>query len=423
VLEGEFSDTVVNQPELLAHHFTQAGLNDRAVPHWIRSGQRALERVALAEAVAHLTTALTVNNRLSETVKRDRDELQIRLLLASAYFASLGWAAIEVPHTLNPARDLARHLGEREELTSILYYMWFHHGMRCEYEMADAANAELYSLARSTGDSKAFITAQMIDASTLCWKGEFVGSRRAAAEVSAAYEPKAHGDLVQTLNHDPKCLAQIWASAAIWSLGYPDQALEFALDQLSLARQLGHVWNLLWGLTGGSLALLFRGEAKLMLEWCEEARVIGHDRAMRIVELSLYPFWSGCAMIALDEHQEGYARLYSGAEVWGATGGVHLMPLAKVLLAQACLGMGQTEQAEALVRDATELIERTGHRMYEVEAHRVLGEVLLKETAGMKGPLQGRFSKRLKWRSRSEPSPGNCVRQPAMHVSCDRRED
>jgi predicted ATPase len=114
VLEGEFSDTVVNQPELLAHHFTQAGLNDRAVPHWIRAGQRALERVALAEAVAHLTTALTVNNRLPKTVKRDREELHIRLLLASAYFALLGWAAIEVPRTLNPARDLARHLGERE---------------------------------------------------------------------------------------------------------------------------------------------------------------------------------------------------------------------------------------------------------------------------------------------------------------------
>ena len=50
-LEGQFSDVVSNQPELLAHHFTQAGLNDRAVPYWMRAGQRALERVACAEAV------------------------------------------------------------------------------------------------------------------------------------------------------------------------------------------------------------------------------------------------------------------------------------------------------------------------------------------------------------------------------------
>jgi hypothetical protein len=172
---------------------TQTGLSKRAVPYCIRAGRRELERVAFAEAVGHLTTALTVNQQLPESVERDKQELEIRLLLASAYFGLLGWAAVEVPRTLRPARDLARRLGKREELTSILYYMWFHHGMRCEYEMADAVNTELYSLAKSTGDSRALITAQMIEASTRCWKGEFMESRRAGAEVAAAYEPTAHG--------------------------------------------------------------------------------------------------------------------------------------------------------------------------------------------------------------------------------------
>ena len=139
VLEGEFSDTVTNEPELLAHHFTQAGLNKRAVQYWIVAGRRDLERVALTEAVNHLTAALTVNDRLPKSAERDKEELEIRLLLASAYFGSLGWVAIEVPQTLNPARDLVKRLGESEKLASILYYVWFHHGLRCEYQMADAA--------------------------------------------------------------------------------------------------------------------------------------------------------------------------------------------------------------------------------------------------------------------------------------------
>jgi predicted ATPase len=378
VLEKIFSDTVTKEPELLGRHFTQAGLNERAIPYWTRAGQRALERVALAEAVGHLRTALTVNDRVPKSLERDRQELHIRLLLARAYLPLLGWAAIEVPKTLTPARDLARRLEESEKLASILYYVWFHHGMRCEYEMADAANSELYSLAKSTGDPKSLITAQMMETCTCCWKGDFLTSRRLGEEVAAMYEASIHGKLVQAYNHDPKCLAQLWSSSAIWALGYPDQALRAALDQLALARELGHIWNLVWGLTGASLTLLLRGDTKLMLEWCTEARAIGHEHAMGIVEHTLYPV----ALIARGDYAEGYARLSSGAQAWEASGGVHRVPHTKAALAEACLGLGQFDQAESLLKDAIDIIDRTGHRMHEAEAHRVLGELLLARNDG-----------------------------------------
>src|SRR5262249_14268883 len=64
VLETQFADSVTNAPETLAHHFTQAGLNERALPHWIEAGKRALARVALQEAIGHLTTALGVIEQL-----------------------------------------------------------------------------------------------------------------------------------------------------------------------------------------------------------------------------------------------------------------------------------------------------------------------------------------------------------------------
>jgi tetratricopeptide (TPR) repeat protein len=382
ILEGAFSETLVNEPELLAHHFTQAGLNERAVPYWTRAGRRALDRMALAEGVSHFTTALTVNDRLPKSITRDTQELQIRLLLASAYFTLLGWAAIEVPTTLLPARDLARGLADHEKLTSILYYIWFHHSMRCEYALADATIDEIYALGNSTRCSETSMTALMMDTCLRCWKGDFVGTRRVGAEVEEAYDPRTHGKLVGAYNHDPKCLTQMWVSAAIWSLGYPDEALRVALDQLALARQVGHVWNLLWALTGGGLPLLLRGDTKHMLEWCTEARAIGREHAMDIVERSAYPMWSGCALIAQGEYEEGYVRLASGTEIWQGRGGVHLIPQRKVLLAQACLGMGQVAKAELLIRDAIELIEKTGHRMYEAEARRVLGDVLLDSGSG-----------------------------------------
>jgi class 3 adenylate cyclase/predicted ATPase len=385
VLEGEFSDAVAHEPELLAHHFTEAGLNNRAVPYWTRAGQRALERVAFAEAVKHLAMALNVNDRLPGSVERDRKELQIRLLLASAYFGWLGWGDMEIQRTLEPVRDLAKRLGESDQLASILYYVWLHHALRCEYEMADPATRELYSWAESAGDSKSLILAQMMDSCTCCWKGDFVGSCRVNAELVATYETRANDtranddlDLVQITNNDPKCFAQSWAAISSWVLGYPDEALHIAQDQLARARQLGHIFNLTWSLIGAGITLALRGDAKRTLEWHAEARALGRQHAVASVEQYVDPVWEGLALVWFGEYKEGHARLSFGTPNWEeAQGGLLNIPQVRTAFAVACLGMGQIEQAQSWARSAIELADRTGHRWYVAEGHRVLGDVLL----------------------------------------------
>src|SRR5713101_3161625 len=54
VLEAQFPETVTTQPELLAYHYTEAGLTEQAIPYWQRAGQRAVERSAHVEAISHL---------------------------------------------------------------------------------------------------------------------------------------------------------------------------------------------------------------------------------------------------------------------------------------------------------------------------------------------------------------------------------
>src|SRR6202171_4149435 len=57
-LNEKFPTIKEEHPEVLARHYTEAGLTAEAIPHWQRAGQRALERSAFAEAIAHLTTGL-----------------------------------------------------------------------------------------------------------------------------------------------------------------------------------------------------------------------------------------------------------------------------------------------------------------------------------------------------------------------------
>jgi predicted ATPase len=58
-LRDNFAATAAAEPELLAHHFTQAGLAEAAIEWWDRAGQRSVERSALAEASTQITRALS----------------------------------------------------------------------------------------------------------------------------------------------------------------------------------------------------------------------------------------------------------------------------------------------------------------------------------------------------------------------------
>ena len=53
-LENRFHNLVDSQPEIIARHFTEAGMVDRAIDYWLKAGNLALSRSANAEAVKHL---------------------------------------------------------------------------------------------------------------------------------------------------------------------------------------------------------------------------------------------------------------------------------------------------------------------------------------------------------------------------------
>src|SRR5262249_42066541 len=83
VLEGQFPETVDHQPELLAHHYTEAGLNEQAVSYWHKAGQRAMERSAHVEAIAHLRQGLALLPTLPETSQRTQREVDMHLALGA----------------------------------------------------------------------------------------------------------------------------------------------------------------------------------------------------------------------------------------------------------------------------------------------------------------------------------------------------
>jgi hypothetical protein len=54
VIEERLPQSEATEPELLAHHYTEAKLLPKALPPWQKAGSLALARTALAETIAQL---------------------------------------------------------------------------------------------------------------------------------------------------------------------------------------------------------------------------------------------------------------------------------------------------------------------------------------------------------------------------------
>src|SRR5205823_8725608 len=111
VLEAQFPDTVVSQPELLAHHYTEAGCTEQAIPYWQRAGQQASDRSANLEAVSHFTTGIELLTTLPETPARTQQALTLYIALGAALQMAKGIAALEVEHAYGQARALCQQVG------------------------------------------------------------------------------------------------------------------------------------------------------------------------------------------------------------------------------------------------------------------------------------------------------------------------
>jgi predicted ATPase len=120
VLVRQFSDRAASAPELLAHHYTEAGLIEPAVRYWERAGRKAVERSAHLEAIRHLTKGLEVLNTLSASSQRSQHELALHLALATPLMATKGWAAREVEATLTRAWQLCQEIKETRWLGRVL---------------------------------------------------------------------------------------------------------------------------------------------------------------------------------------------------------------------------------------------------------------------------------------------------------------
>ena len=154
-LEERFPSSA--QPQILAHHFTQAGLLDQAVAYWCRASRQSMEKSALVEAIAQLRRGLRLIADLPETSERNQRELELQVTLADALGASRGRTHPDVAEVLARALNLVLDTGAAGTTRhfQVLYGLWLGDYFGGRPQPALDRAKEFLSLAQAQTDSGA----------------------------------------------------------------------------------------------------------------------------------------------------------------------------------------------------------------------------------------------------------------------------
>jgi len=375
-LETQFSEVAMVQPEVVAHHYTEAGLRAQALPYWQRAGQQARERLANLEAVQHLTTGLAVLQTLPDTPERTQHELLLQTTLAPALMAIKGYGSPEVEAAYSRALALCRQVGETPQLFVTLMGLWQFYLVRAQHQTARELGERLLSLAQSVGDPALLVQAHRALGGAFQNLGELVPAQQHLAQGSALYDPQHHHS--HAILNDPGVFCLAFEALVLWLLGHPEQALQRSQAALTLARELSHPPSLAAALFIAALLHQVRRERQLVQERAEAAIALAHEQGM--------PHWvaygsimHGWALAMQGQWEEGIVQIQRGLVAQQATGAAIARPVFLTLLAEAYAAAGQAEAGLGVLAEALALVDHTGERHWEAEIYRLKGELLLQQ--------------------------------------------
>jgi predicted ATPase/class 3 adenylate cyclase len=387
VFETHFAETAATQPELLAHHYTEADLGAQAIPYWQRAGQRALERSAHVEAISHLSKGLEVLKTLPDTPKHPQQELDLQIVLGPALVVTKGPASPAVEQVYARARELCQQVGETPQLFPVLWGLWRLYHNRGEYQRARALGEQLLSLAQQVCDTALLLEAHHALWATLFWSGEFASARVHLEQGKVLYDPQQHRSHALLYGgHDPGVCCLNHAACCLWILGYPDQALQSMREALTLVRELAHPYSLAEALRFAATLYQSRREQQAAHERAEACVVLADEQGF-VQQLAQATIIRGWALAAQGQGAEGMAQMRQGLATLRAAGSERQRSYYLVLLAEAYGSIGQTAEGLSLLAEALATVDRTGERGWEAELHRLKGEFLLAQ-AGERQQVQ-----------------------------------
>src|SRR5215831_596189 len=383
-LEVQFADIAESRPELLARHWTEAGLIEKAASLWGKAGQRSLAQSALVEAAEQLTRALDQIATLPGTLVVRREQIKLQVALVNALTHVKGYAAPEPKAAVERARhfiERAEALGEPPEdpllLFSVLYGAWAASFVAFNGDVTRDLASQFMALAEKQGQTVPLMIGHRLMGNSLTITGDIPKGRAHYNQAFALYDPATHRTLATRFGQDVGVSTLVYRALAGWMLGYPEAALADVDHALEDARDSGHAGTLMYAQFHTSLTNVLCAKYAAANAQSSEVVRLADEKGAALWK-ALGTMQTGCVLAQSGKASEAIEMITSGITMYRSTGSRLYLPIFLSHLSKAYAELGQFDQAWRCIGEAMAAVETTKERWYEAEIHRVTGEIALK---------------------------------------------
>jgi predicted ATPase len=375
-LEQRFPDLVQTRPEMLAHHYDEAAIADKAITYWHLAGKLSVAKSAVREGTAQLRRGLSLLDGLPENRERKQLELDIHVTLIAALMAGKGYGEPEVFAALERANRLVTETAAVGTPVHffVLYGLWVSTFTGGNIAAALEHATNFLSSAQSQPSSGLLLVGHRILAHSLIFSGDHRAALKHAETAASLYRPDEHRDSALRYGQDIGVSAFIVFAWALWHRGHPDRSARAADHALAYSRQLGHAHTL-------SHAFCLAGKAAA---FARDVAIVG-ARSNNCVALASehgFAHWAaygqilqGWADTQQGEAATGIALIREGLAAAEAAGSRLSKPFHLALLAEALALAGKIEEGLATLDEALADAAVSGEKGYNAEIHRLRGEL------------------------------------------------
>jgi class 3 adenylate cyclase/predicted ATPase len=377
LLETKFPDVVEAHPELLAHHYSEAGVADRAVDYYQLAGQRAIERSANAEAIAHLNSAIDIIGTFPTDDDLAQRELKLHTMLAGPLIATKGYGAPETTAIFARSLKLSKQVNDPALFFPVLYQQWVSNLIGSKIDECRELAREFLELADAQQEALPKVLGHRVTAVSHYYLGELSLARTEFETAISLYDDEQHKASTFQYGQNPKSASMAFLAHTLHLLGYPDQAQTMTAAAVHHARDIEHANTVAY-------VLFF---ANVKVAYCRrdlEAAVSDNAALLSLASEQGLALWKAYATVQAGwissmqgNNDEAIVTAQTGLRDIQETGTALDQPFAMAQLSEVLSASGQHDKALDLLDTAIELVDRTNERLFEAELYRLKGEQLI----------------------------------------------
>jgi class 3 adenylate cyclase/tetratricopeptide (TPR) repeat protein len=373
-LRDQFAKLAAAEPEVLAHHFTQAGQTETAIEWWDRAGQRSMDRSAYSEAIANLRMALGLAEELSDSPARRLLRLGLQTNYGRALLYGRGHGCPETTIAFIRARELAARVEDATERFLAYYGIWVGSLVRAELaSMQEIAQAFLADAQRYPESPEAGFAHRAFG--TTCWfRGDYVEARVHLERALAAFECHRAYPLTSVYGYEPKIMVMLNLAPVLLPLGDVERATDLIQEAVHRAHEGGHIPTIaISHYYACLLAALCRNPGGA-LPHAEALVGLASKHALQH-GIARGKFLLGWARLCTGDLR-GKSVLYEGMDLLREMNLRSFAPFNGTLLAELEAKMGRVDDGLATLDIELANVETTGERWFHAEMYRVRGVLL-----------------------------------------------